>query len=183
MLTAATLLLACTLAGNPTLSDEGPDLSARLGPYGGTRDVSVTNPDGTDTLTQGFTVCLPATITSVDPSEGRLGETLTVTITCTKLDNTTELDLGSGITVNSFTVDSSTQITAEITITGIMDVSVGNPCGTADTLTGGFTVAAEPGPATAPLASRWGTVGMIIALAGCVVWALRRRRAGSATSP
>jgi len=38
MVASATLLLACTLAGSPKLSDEGPALSARLGPYGGKRD-------------------------------------------------------------------------------------------------------------------------------------------------
>ena len=54
------------------------------------------------------------------------------------------MTFGSGVTVNSFNPDSSTQITANITIsgsatTGARDVSVTTPGGSA-TKTGGFTV-------------------------------------------
>ncbi|GAG35953.1 unnamed protein product, partial [marine sediment metagenome] len=117
----------------------------------GVRDVSVTTPGGTDTLIAGFTVePAPPTITSIDPDQGDQGETLAVTITGTYFTGATDVSFGAGITVDSFTVDSATQITANITIaaaaaTGVRDVSVTTPGGT-DTLIAGFTV--EPAPPT-----------------------------------
>jgi len=38
-----------------------------------------------------------------------------------------------------------------------------------------------PRPPVVPAVFQWGTIGMIIALAGCLVWALRRRRVTSTT--
>jgi hypothetical protein len=88
------------------------------------------------------------TITTVNPASGEQGETLPVTITGTDLTGATAVSFGSGIVVNSYTVDSGTQITASITIsgaaaTGVRDVSVTTLGGTG-TLTGGFTVEAAP---------------------------------------
>ena len=90
-------------------------------------------------------------ITSVNPSQGNQGETLDVVITGSNFAGTTAVSFGSGINVNSFTVDSTTQITADITIeatamTGARDVSVTAPGGT-DTLDGGFTVTETPNQA------------------------------------
>src|SRR5690606_9990151 len=104
------------------------------------RDVSVTTPGGTDTLAGGFTVgeMGEPTISGVNPTSGDQGETLSVTITGTSLRCVTAVDFGDGITVNSFTAGSDTQVTASITIsssaaTGTRCVSVTTPGGT-DTL-------------------------------------------------
>jgi len=82
--------------------------------------------------------------TSVSPSSGTQGETLDVTIAGINLVGTTRVSLGEGITVNSFTVDSSTQISANITIdqaaaAELRNVSVTTPERTS-TLAGGFEV-------------------------------------------
>jgi hypothetical protein len=87
----------------------------------------------------------PSTISSVSRAEGTQGKTLSVTITGTRFTDATAVDFGSGITVNTFNVKSSTRITASITIAsdavlGLRDVSVTIPGGATGTLTGGFTV-------------------------------------------
>ena len=110
----------------------------------GLRDVSVTTPAGTATLTNGFTVLTMPAISSVSPTQAVQGQALSVTITGTNLSGVTAVGFGSGITVNSFIVDSNTQITASIAVSdsatvGARDVSVTKAGGTA-TLTGGFTV-------------------------------------------
>jgi arabinogalactan endo-1,4-beta-galactosidase len=88
------------------------------------------------------------TITSVVPQEGDQGDTLDTVITGTNFTGASSLSLGSGISVNSFTVDSCTQIAANITISslatpGARDVSVITPGGTV-TLSGGFMVNQAP---------------------------------------
>ncbi len=103
----------------------------------GTRDVSVTTPRGTGTLTSGFEV------TGVSPSSGILGNTLSVVITSTNLSGATSVSFGEGITINSFTVDSDTQITVSVTInmtaeTGLRDIAVTTSSGTE--VVGFFTV-------------------------------------------
>jgi len=85
---------------------------------------------------------IPSVI-SVNPATGDQGETLDVTITGTYFSGT-EVSFGEGITTNSFTVDSETQITANITIdddaiVGTRDVSVTTAGGTG-TLIDAFTV-------------------------------------------
>ena len=83
----------------------------------GTRNVSVTNPGGTGTLTNGFTVnYAPPTISSVNPNVGVQEQTLDVTITGTYFTAATLVDFGAGITTNSFIVNSATQIAANVTI-------------------------------------------------------------------
>ncbi len=92
----------------------------------------------------------PPTIASVNPNSGVQGETLEVTIGGTGFTGATAVGFGDGIAVNSFTVVSATQITANISISatatpGLRDVSVTTPNGTG-TLTDGFTVVATSGP-------------------------------------
>jgi len=86
------------------------------------------------------------TVASVSPNSGEQGATLEVTIGGTNFTGATAVSFGDGITVNSFTVVSATQITANISISatatlGLRDVSVTTPEGTG-TLTDGFTVVA-----------------------------------------
>jgi hypothetical protein len=84
------------------------------------------------------------TVTAVAPTSGAQGETLDVTITGTYFTGATLVSFGSEITVNSYDVDSDTQITAHVSIaadaaTGVRDVSVTTEAGTG-TLSDGFTV-------------------------------------------
>jgi hypothetical protein len=114
----------------------------------GYRDVLVTTPEGTDTEADGFTVLAMPTISSVSPTEANQGQTLSVTITGTNLLGVTSVGFGSGITVNSFTTDNDTQITASITVSdaaarGSRDVSVAKAGATA-TLTSGLAVIQPP---------------------------------------
>jgi hypothetical protein len=114
----------------------------------GARNVSVTTPGGTGTLNNGFTVIpsVPApTVTAVTPNSGNQTRTLNVIITGTDLAGATLVSFGANVTINSFTVDSATQITANITIAadapvGPRDVSATTPGGTG-ILTNGFIVA------------------------------------------
>jgi hypothetical protein len=123
--------------------------SAAVGP----RDVSVTNSYGTGIMTGGFRVYGPPTIVNLAPDHGGQGQTLSVVVTGTSLVEPLAVSFdSSGITVNSYTVNSATQITVSITIgssaaLGTRDVSVTTPGGTA-TLTGGFTVHPPPPPPT-----------------------------------
>jgi hypothetical protein len=97
----------------------------------GLRDVFVTTPGGTDTLTNGFTVTAAPSpiITGVNPASGNQNETLDVVITGANFSGATSVGFSAGIIVNSFMVDSATQITANITIStvatlGARDISV-----------------------------------------------------------
>ena len=119
----------------------------------GFRDVSLSTAGGTAVLAQGFEVLPPSpTITGAIPNSGKQGDRMTVVITGTNLTGATSVTFGSGvlalgIIVNSFTVDGSTQITADISISGsarvgVRDIVVETPLGT-PRLLNGFTV--EPG--------------------------------------
>ncbi len=86
------------------------------------------------------------TVTSVAPNSANRGQTLNVAITGDNLTRATAVSFGAGITINSYTVNSGTQVTANITIAvdatlGTKNVSVTTPGGTG-TLTNGFTVTA-----------------------------------------
>jgi hypothetical protein len=87
----------------------------------GTRDVSASNGTpggGTGTLSNGFTVNNPApTLSTISPSTGSRLQTLNLVLTGTNfISAVTSLNPGSNITVNSITVNSSAQLTANITI-------------------------------------------------------------------
>jgi hypothetical protein len=117
-----------------------------------------TNPTGTGNAVSDNVLFDPwtgvPTVGSVSPSQGNQGQTMTsVVIGGTYLTGASAVDFGAGITVNSFTVDSTTQITVNITIsgsaaTGARDVSVTTPGGTG-VRTGGFMVNLG-GPPPAP---------------------------------
>ncbi|MBN1191392.1 MAG: hypothetical protein JXA46_16670 [Dehalococcoidales bacterium] len=101
----------------------------------GERDVSLSTPGGTFILPNSFTVkqALPSIVTII-PDSGSQGATISVAITGTNLNKTSQLRMGTGIAVNSFTVLDSNRMTASITIvagteTGVRDVSVTTPGG------------------------------------------------------
>lgn len=111
----------------------------------GTRDVSVTTGGGSFILPGSFTVqpAIPV-ITSVSPAQGNQVKTLDITLVGTSLTGASEVKLGTGIVVNKFSVISSNQLTANITIAagtaiGTRDVSVTTPGGSF-TLPNGFSV-------------------------------------------
>ena len=118
----------------------------------GVRNVTVSNSSidgGTATLPASFTVANPApTITGVTPSTAVSGQSVTLTIAGTNfMSGQTTVSVGTGITVNTVTVNSPTQLTAAISISslaigGSRDVTVTNPLpgGGPSVLTGGFTV-------------------------------------------
>jgi hypothetical protein len=104
--------------------------------------------DGTATADMGAYEFIPPTppptVIAVSPNLGGQGVALDVTINGTNFLGATVVDFGAGITVNSFAVNSSDQITANILIAsdatlGPRDVSVTTPEGTG-TLPDGFTV-------------------------------------------
>jgi hypothetical protein len=83
-------------------------------------------------------------VSGASPAQGNRGASLNVTITGANFTGATLLSFGPGITVNSYTVKSDTEITANITIDGSAaigsrDVSVTTPGGTA-TKAGAFAV-------------------------------------------
>jgi len=106
----------------------------------GAVDVAVTTPGGTATKTAGFSYLVPTpTIASVSPTSGStLGGTV-VTITGTNLTGASAVTFG-GAAAASFTVDSTTQVTATTPAhaAGAVNVVVTTPGGAA-TRTGGFT--------------------------------------------
>jgi hypothetical protein len=116
----------------------------------GSRNVTVTNTDSqADTCTGCFSVTLPApAITSVSPTSGHQGTTIDVTVTGANFVNGAGLAVtfsGTGITVNSTTFNSATQVTANITISpsatvSSRDVTLTNPDAQSDTCVGCFDV-------------------------------------------
>jgi len=119
----------------------------------GPRDVSVTTPGGIATLTNGFfiekvlgppiEVPIP-TLTSLNPVSAAPGDTMSISIAGSNFNGATEVDFGQGINVDSFNIDTPSQITTNISVTlnatvGTRDISVTTPGGTA-TLTASFTI-------------------------------------------
>jgi Secretion system C-terminal sorting domain len=107
------------------------------------------------TFAQGFTVGdNPApTLTSVNPSVVVRSQTLNVVLRGTNFISATVPSFGSGgdVTVNSITVDSTRQLTVNITVSptatlGSRDVTVTNPApgGGVSVLTNGFVVGDNP---------------------------------------
>jgi regulation of enolase protein 1 (concanavalin A-like superfamily) len=126
----------------------------------GPNNVTITNSDGqVGTLTASFSiqkaVANPApTLTGVSPSSGTQTQTsLSVTLTGTNFQAGPTCTFGSGITVNSCTFNSTTQITANVTIAanapvGTSNVSITDTDGQTATLANGFTVTATTGTIT-----------------------------------
>jgi parallel beta-helix repeat protein len=127
---------------------------------------SASNPGGTGDAVSGNVSFIPwtgmaaPTVTSILPDQGTQGQTLSgVVITGTAFVGVAPTGAvsfsGSGVTVNSYVVDSATKITANLLIaagaaTGLRDVSVTTSAGIG-TKTGGFTVVAS-GPPVVPTA-------------------------------
>jgi hypothetical protein len=152
---STTFVSATQLTANVTVS---------AGATTGAGDVLVTNPDaGVGTCTGCFTVNAAPTVTSTSPSsraQGVVSQNVTVNgtgfVTGAGLAATFS---GTGVTVNSTTFVSATQVTANITVASnatvsARDVTVTNPDAGNATCTGCFTVNAAPTVTTTSPSSR-----------------------------
>ncbi len=125
-------------------------VSVEAGASTGARTVTVTNPDGgVDTLAGGFTVTSGPGVESISPSSGHKGGSQAVTIKGSGFAGGASAAFGSGITVNSTTFKSSTELTAYVTIeagasTGARSVTVTNPDSGSGSLASAFTVNSAP---------------------------------------
>ena len=87
----------------------------------------------------------PPGLSSASPNSGAQGQSLSVVLTGSNFVNQPTCSFGAGITVNSCTFNSATQLTASIVIAanaavGARNISVTNPDGQSATLTNGFSV-------------------------------------------
>lgn len=107
-------------------------------------NVTVTTASGTGTLTNGFTYVMPPTLTFATPNSGPTNGGNSVTFSGTGLTGTTSLTFG-GTPVGSFTVNSSTSITATAPAhaAGPVNVVLTTPAGTA-TSVNAYTYLALP---------------------------------------
>ncbi|GEM_PF-3057567 len=142
------------------LNGQWVDCSSLLGDNDGDNVLTLTLMDGglgdADGVANGTIIdpggpAMPTPIvTAVSPNSGIQRQTLSPIITGINFTGATAVSFGDGIIVNSFAIDSDTQIRAGITITGnavpgARDVSVTTTFGTG-TLTGGFTVNSSAAP-------------------------------------
>jgi hypothetical protein len=140
----------------------------------GGRTVTVANPDaGVGSLASGFTVNGAPTVTSTSPSSrGQGASKQTVAVKGTNFESGATASLGAGITVESTSFTSSTELKAVITLEsgaaiGSRTVTVTNPDTTAASLASGFTV--NPAPvveSTSPGSRGQGASKQVIAIKG-----------------
>jgi hypothetical protein len=149
---------------NDAKVDSSGKLTANISVTGkaatGSRTVYVTNAppvtgSGKDSLVAAFTVTNPApTLTSINPAVGNRSQTLNVVLRGTNFIPATVPSFGSGndFTVNSITVDSTRQLTVNITVSptatiGPRNVTVTNPVPGGGTSTSvAFSVNLAPPP-------------------------------------
>ena len=125
-----------------------PDLSPSVFPAGTQVRVQARLADGSSTTADVTIVALP-TLTTVTPSQGALGQTLTVTLTGSNFQTGAASSFGPNTTVTQTSFGSATSLTATVVIAanatpGPRNVTVTNPGGSSATLPGGFTIAAAP---------------------------------------
>jgi hypothetical protein len=141
----------------------------------GAWDVVVGNPDGG---TFNCTACLTATasapaVTNISPSSRGQGATnQNLVVTGTQFAHSAVLSLGGGVTVNSTTFDSVTQLTANVTIAGnatpgTRDASVANTDGQSGLCSACFTVnAGAVATSAAPSNLGQGATGRTVVVTG-----------------
>ncbi len=101
----------------------------------GSRSITVQTPRGSDALTA-FSVTRPAPVIEIfEPQSGVAGDTVDIVISGTGFDEAKRVDLGPGMTVKYFTIDSASQITAHVVISpdaepGARDATVTTASGT-----------------------------------------------------
>ncbi len=131
----------------------------------GAVDVVVTTPDGSATAVNAYTYNDPPTITTVNPASGSSTGGQSVTITGTNFTSASAVTFGG--TTASFTIDSSTQITATTPahVAGAVDVVVTTPDGSA-TAANAYTYNDPPTITTVNPASGSTTGGQSVTITG-----------------
>jgi Bacterial Ig-like domain len=115
-----------------------------------------------------------AVINFVNPSTGLQGETKDVTVFAqfTHFSNSTVFSFGSGVSVNSFVVNSATQATVNVTVSPTTALGYRTVSATTGTesasLTNGFQVVAGPAyvSAVAPTSGRQNQTGLLVQISG-----------------
>jgi hypothetical protein len=152
----------------------------------GARDVAVVAGGATGTQEGAFAVNEPPTLLSVTLSgDANPGETVEVIITGANLSGATDIDLGAGMMVDSFVVDSATQITVTVSVApdadvGSRDVSV-TAGGQTVTLSDAFNVEVPGDSPPLPFSQPWPYlvgIALMIVIAIVGVLAYRRRVGG-----
>jgi subtilisin len=115
---------------------------------GSTFTLTASFADGTSASTSVNVPVLPA-ISGVSPNTAAPGASLTVSVTGTNFQSGASASFGAGVTVNSTTFVSSTQLSVALTIgtaaaLGARDVTVVNADGQVVIKSGGFTIVAPP---------------------------------------
>jgi hypothetical protein len=137
------------------------------------RDVIITNADTqTGALAASFTIMSGAPVPSgaVSPTSGVQGATITTfTVNGTNFATPTLSFSGTGITVNSYSVQSSTQVVANITISGVAattarDVIITNANAQTGTLAAAFTVTSSSPSTTPPITGTFRSGGGVATL-------------------
>jgi hypothetical protein len=140
----------------------------------GARGVTVTNPDaGTGTGTGSFTVNAAPTVASTSPSSRGQGATSqSIIIKGSGFVSGATASFGTGITVNSTTFVSATELSANIMVesgaaTGARTVTVTNPDAGVGSLASAFTVNAGPAVgSTSPSSRSQGATSQSITIKG-----------------
>lgn len=126
---------------------------------GASGSISVTSTGGTGSLA-GFTFVLPPTITSFTPTSSGTGTA--ITIIGTNFTGATSVRFG-GVPANSYTINSPTQITAVVSLSGASgNITVSTPGGTASLA--GFTYL--PTPTITSFSPQSGEPGTTITILG-----------------
>ncbi len=131
----------------------------------GPRDITVTNPDNQQAIVTGVFNVLPMPIiTSVTPGAlGQGAENRVLTITGAGFQSGATVSLnksgGTGVTINSTAVNSSSQITVNVTLApnttvGFWDLTITNPNTQTNTLASALTINTGPTPTAVNPASR-----------------------------
>jgi photosystem II stability/assembly factor-like uncharacterized protein len=123
------------------------DVTVSEGAAVGARALVLTNPNGLSaTLADALTVRLAApTVTSVGPAQSNQGATLGLTVLGTDFASGAAVSFGDGVTVNSVSFVSSSQLSVNVTVSpvaglGYRTVTVTNGDGQSGSMTNGFRV-------------------------------------------
>lgn len=152
-----------TTSASAFIVDSPSQIRATLPAGATTGKISVTTPGGTGVSINDFVVTAPApTITSFTPSSGQVG--VEVTITGGNLTTTTEIKF-NGTSASTFTIDSATQIRANVpaaATSGKVSLTTGG--GTVIS-TADFTVL-PPAPTIASFSPASGVIGTEVTITG-----------------
>ncbi len=171
-LTSAGAAASATVAGSPYSIVPSAAIGTGLGNY------AITYVNGTLT-----TNASAPDVANLSPAVGRPGQSLTVVIAGTNLAGATSVSFGDGITVNSYTVNTDSRISVNITIAGtatpgLRAVTVVTPGGT-DAMANAFTVT-PPAPTVDGIGPDSGRTGETLDIVIVALTSPEPRRSSSA---